>query len=183
MQFYNVIENRTSVKEFEGVPINKDSLARAINSAMMSPSWKNNTSYKFILVDDPMEKDVLAQSIINDTDQTAISVRQAPVVAVVVADPSKSGIVSYKEYYLVDSAIAMEHFILAATNEGYGTCWIGAFDENKVRQTLSIPDNYRVVAMTPVGKASRQPQHNPKKDIKEYVFLNKWGTSYTQNLS
>lgn len=183
MQFYDVIESRISVKEFQSTPIDKDSLSRAINSAMMSPSWKNNTSYKFILVDNPREKDMLAEAIMNDTNKASESVKQAPMVAVVVADPSKSGIVADKEYYLVDSAIAMEHFILAVTNEGYGTCWIGAVDENKVRETLSIPNNQRVVAMTPIGKTAHTPEHHPKKDVREYVFLNKWGEAFTENYS
>lgn len=183
MQFYDVIKSRSSVKEFKSTPVDKDSLARAINSAMMSPSWKNNTSYKFILVDDPREKDLIAESIINDNNESARSVKQAPIVAVVVADPSKSGVVEDKEYYLVDSAIAMEHFMLAATNEGYGTCWIGAFDEDKIRQILSIPNSNRVVAMTPIGKTSEEPQHHDKKDVREYVFLNRWGDSYTENYS
>lgn len=183
MQFYDVIESRTSVKKFENTPIDKDSLARAINSAMMSPSWKNNTSYKFILVDDSKEKDMLARSIINNTNEAEMAVRQAPMAVVVVADPHKSGVVEGKEYYLVDSAIAMEHFMLAATNEGYGTCWIGSFDENKVRQALSIPDSYRIVAMTPIGKTTEEIQHHPKKDVREYVFLNKWGNSYTEHYS
>ncbi|WP_432403977.1 nitroreductase family protein [Wukongibacter sp. M2B1] len=183
MQFYDVIESRTSVREFHSTPIDKESLARAINSAMMSPSWKNNTSYKFILVDDSREKDMLAEAIMNDNNSASESVRQAPMVAVIVADPDKSGIVADKEYYLVDSAIAMEHFILAVTNEGYGTCWIGAVDENKVRQILSIPNNQRVVAMTPIGKTAEHQGHHPKKDVREYVFLNKWGKSYTENYS
>ncbi|SKC84828.1 nitroreductase family protein [Maledivibacter halophilus] len=183
MQFYDVIENRISVKKFENTPVDKDSLARAINAAMRSPSWKNNTSYRFILVDDPREKDLIAEAVLNDTNESSKAVKQAPMVAIVVADPSKSGVVADKEYYLVDSAIAMEHFMLAATNEGYGTCWIGAFDENKIRRTLSIPNNNRVVAITPIGKASEIPKHHDKKDVSEYVFLNKWGDSYTKNYS
>lgn len=183
MQFYDVIENRVSVKQFKNTPIDKDSLARAINSAMRSPSWKNNTSYKFILVDDPREKDMLAESIINDTNEAEMAVKQAPMVAVVVGDPAKSGVMENKEYYLVDGAIAMEHFMLAATNEGYGTCWIGSLDEDKVRQALNIPSNYKVVAMTPVGESAREFHHNDKKDVREYVFLNKWGDSYTETYS
>lgn len=183
MQFYDVIESRTAVREFQSTPIDKESLARAINSAMMSPSWKNNTSYKFILVDDPREKDMLANCIVNDTNKASDAVKQAPMVAVIVADPAKSGVVADKEYYLVDSAIAMEHFILAATNEGYGTCWIGAFDEDKIRHTLSIPTNQRVVAMTPIGKTTEKPQHHEKKDVREHVFLNKWGQAYTEKYS
>ena len=183
MQFYEVIKNRKSIKEFKNTSLNKDSIARMINALMMSPSWKNNTSYKLILVDDENEKDILSQSIINDTDQAAKAIKEAPLTAVVVADPSQSGNIQGKEYYLVDGSIAMEHFVLAATNEGYGTCWIASLDEDKVRQALNIPNNYRVVAMTPVGETAQNPKSKPKKDVREHVYLNSWGEAYTENES
>lgn len=114
----------------------------------------------------------------NDTNSASESVRQAPLVAVIVADPSESGIISDKEYYLVDSAIAMEHFVLAATNEGYGTCWIGSFNEDNIKRSLSIPNNYRVVAMTPVGEIAESKDHYEKVDIENYIFFNSWDTSH-----
>lgn len=181
MQFYDVIESRLSIHSFKDTPIEKDKLARMIHAAMQSPSWKNNASYRFILIDHKQEKEALAQCIINDTNQSSQSIKQAPMVAVVVGEPSDSGIIKDREYYLVDGAIAMEHFVLAATNEGYGTCWIAALDEDKVRQALSIPQNFRVIAITPVGEIAESKEHNPKKDVREHVFLNEWGKSYTEN--
>lgn len=183
MQFYDVIEKRTSVKEYKPTSIDSDKLARIINAAMMSPSWRNNTSYKFVLVDDANIKQSLAASIINDTAEAAVSIKQAPMVTVVVANPAESGVVADREYYLVDSAIAMEHFILAATNEGYGTCWIASFDEDKVRQALSIPHNFRVIAMTPIGEIEKDKDHYPKKDVSNHVFINHWETPYTKSIN
>ena len=55
MQFYDVVKMRQSIKKFKNTPINTEKLARMINAAMMSPSWKNKTSYKFILVDEKSE--------------------------------------------------------------------------------------------------------------------------------
>ncbi len=181
MQFYDVIKNRQSVKEFKNTSLNNDSISRMINALMMSPSWKNNTSYKVILVDDVNEKNLLADSIKNNTEEAARAIMQAPLTAVVVADPAKSGNVEGREYYLVDGSIAMEHFVLAATNEGYGTCWIAALDEDIVRQALKIPNNYRVVAMTPVGEIEEKPENEQKKDVREHVFLNTWGEAYKEN--
>lgn len=183
MQFYDVIKNRESIKEFKGTTVNKESISRMLNALMMSPSWKNNTSYKFILVDNENEKNILAESIMNDTEDAARAIRQAPLTAVVVADPAQSGNIEGREYYLVDGSIAMEHFVLAATNEGYGTCWIAALDEDKVRQSLNIPNNYRVVAMTPVGETAQRPISERKKDVREHVYLNSWGSAYTRNQS
>lgn len=178
MQFYDVIKNRESIKQFKSDPVDESKLTRIVNAVMMSPSWKNNSSYRLILIDNMEEKNKLSQTIINDTNEASKSIIQAPVVAVVVADPSQSGIVGDKEYYLVDGAIAMEHFVLAATNEGYGTCWIAAVNEDMVRQVLNIPENYRVVAMTPLGETAVSEESQEKKDISEYIFLNSWGESY-----
>jgi nitroreductase len=52
---------------------------------------------------------------------------------------------------LVDVAIAVDHLTLAARAEGLGTCWIGSFKNAELKNFLAIPDNYQVVALTPVG--------------------------------
>jgi nitroreductase len=183
LEFYEVIENRKSIKKFKSNTLDEGKISRMINAAMMAPSWKNKTSYKFILVDDRNEKDRLAAAVMNDGNEAANAIKEAPMVAVVVADPSKSGEVEEREYYLVDSAIAMEHFVLAATAEGYGTCWVGAVDEDKAREILSIPQNYRVVAMTPIGEIEQKEPHYPKKEIGDYVFHNSWDKAYTTGRS
>ncbi|MBC2581180.1 nitroreductase family protein [Clostridium sp. DJ247] len=180
MQFYDVIESRTSIKSFKSTPINKEKVEKMINAAMMCPSWKNEASFKFILVEDKQKKDSIADAIENKTDAAAQAVREAPMVVVVVADPKESGVVDNKEYYLVDGAIAMEHFILAATVEGYGTCWVAAIDEHKVKSTLQVPANYRVVGVTPVGEAEETKAHYPKKNINDYVFSNTWKQPYVE---
>lgn len=182
MQFYDVIENRTSIKKFKNTSLDREKVERMINAAMMSPSWKNEASYKFILVEEEHKKNVIAEAIKNKTQDATNSVKEAPMVAVVVASPQESGEIDNKEFYLVDGAIAMEHFILAATEEGYGTCWIAAVDEKKIKSELGIPENYRVVGLTPVGEIGEQKEHHAKKDVKDYVFSNNWNTVYTDKV-
>ncbi|WP_053955472.1 nitroreductase family protein [Inediibacterium massiliense] len=181
MQFYEVIENRKSIKSFKQSPIEKNKLSRMMHAAMQCPSWKNHTSYKFILVEGEREKKELSKAIMNETQEASNAIVEAPMVAVVVGEPLSSGIITDKEYYLVDGAIAMEHFVLAATNEGYGTCWIAALDEEKVRNALSIPNEFRVIAMTPIGEIEEETPYEDKKDVREQVFLNQWGKTYTEN--
>lgn len=175
MDFYKVIENRTSNKSFTNEPIPKDSLDRIINAALMSPSWKNKTCYSFIFVNDPTQKDEIAQTILNDTNEASNSVKQSPLVAIIVADPSQSGMIDDKSYYMVDCGIAMEHLVLASTNEGLGTCWIGAFDEKKLRKLLNVPNEYKIVALSPIGKTSELPVKEPAKDISQHIYYNNWG--------
>lgn len=181
MNFYDVIENRTSVRQYKNTPVDAQKVSRMIDAAMMSPSWKNNTSYKFILVTNESERKILSNCIMNDNNDTSMAIRKAPLTAIVVANPEESGIVEGREYYLVDSAIAMEHFMLAATNEGYGTCWIGAINEEKIKRALNIPDQYKVVAITPIGVSDEREVHQPKKRISEHVYLNSWGEGYKEN--
>lgn len=182
MQFYDVIQNRTSIKKFKNTSINREKVERMINAAMMAPSWKDKESYKFIIVEEANKKNAIAQAVKNKTQEAADAVKEAPMVAVVVASPEKSGEIDNKEFYLVDGAIAMEHFILAATEEGYGTCWIAAVDENKIKSELGIPESYRVVGLTPVGEIGEQKKQQPQKDIKDYVFLNNWNSVYTDKV-
>ncbi|TCO77461.1 nitroreductase family protein [Marinisporobacter balticus] len=181
MQFYDVIKNRSSIRAFKNTPIEKERLERMVDAAMQSPSWKNNASYRFILVDDQRKKESLAASIMNETKKAANAIKESPMVAVVVGEPLDSGVIQEREYYLVDGAIAMEHFVLAATNEGYGTCWIAALKEDEVRRTLSIPESFRVIAMTPIGEVAEVRSHEGKKDVRAHVFLNQWGEAYTEN--
>ncbi|MBU3190958.1 nitroreductase family protein [Clostridium bowmanii] len=179
MEFYDVVKTRQSIKKFKNTPIDNEKLGRMINAAMMSPSWKNNTSYKFILVDEKKKLEQISKSIINKDNSAAQSILDAPMTAVIVSDPNDSGEVQNKEYYLVDSAIALEHFVLSATNEGYGTCWIAAINEDIIKSTLSIPQKYKVVAMTPIGEIAESKEHNDKKSVSDYVFLNTWDNAYS----
>ncbi|MCY6483582.1 nitroreductase family protein [Clostridium aestuarii] len=180
MQFYDVIETRKSIKKFRAnTELDRGKVMRMIDAAMKSPSWKNEASCKFILVDDDQKKDRIALAIQNKTNEASQSIVDAPMLAVVVGEPEVSGSIEGKEYYLVDGAIAMEHFVLAATEEGYGTCWIAAFNERKIKEILGIPDNLKIIALTPVGEIEEEKPHKPKKDVRDYVFLNEWNKAYT----
>jgi len=66
--------------------------------------------------------------------------------------------------------IAVEHMVLAATALEYGTCWIGAFNENEVKKILKIPKNSAVVALLPIGVPDENPAARPRKPFKELFF-------------
>ena len=78
----------------------------------------------------------------------------------------------------------MEHLVLAATNLGLGTCWIGGFNEINVKKILNIPDEIKVVAMTPVGYPSDEGLRsklarkligaNSRKPLDEMIHYDKW---------
>ena len=60
--------------------------------------------------------------------------------------------------YSIDIAIAVDHMTLKATEEGLGTCWIGAFRQDMVKEIIGVPNNVRIVILLPIGYPSRQPE-------------------------
>jgi len=180
MDFYKVIENRTSNKSYKSTPIPTEKLDKIINAALLAPSWKNKTCYRFVFINQQNLKEQISKTIINKTDETANAVKQAPIIAVIVAEPTISGNTADKSYFMVDCGIAMEHLVLAATNEGYGTCWIGSFDENEIRKILNIPQSISVVAMTPIGETNEGDKHYPPKDISQHIYYNNWDNTTMQ---
>jgi len=74
----------------------------------------------------------------------------------------------------VDVAIAMDHLILAATDLGLGTCWIGAFDPVATREILGLPDDVEPVAFTPLGYPADEPRPKRRKPLEELVRYEHW---------
>lgn len=75
---------------------------------------------------------------------------------------------------MLDMGISMEQMILAAAEQGLGTCWIGGqFDEDTVKKALGIPDDVRVVALTPLGYPDETPDPRDKKPLNEIVTYEK----------
>jgi nitroreductase len=74
----------------------------------------------------------------------------------------------------VDVAIAMDHLILAAAEEGLGTCWICAFDPAIARKALGLPAGIEPIAFTPVGYAEDEPVPKARKKLEEIVRYEKW---------
>jgi nitroreductase len=182
LDIFDVIKKRKSVRRYKSVPVEKEKIEQIITAAQLAPSWRNGQCWKFIVVVEPQIK----QEVIRCTgtfNQSWLGKEYAIIVAC--GDPQKSGARFDKAYYLVDVAIAMQNMVLAATALGLGTCWIGTFDENKLTQILNIPENYRVVAITPlgypakkegiVGHVTRQViRSNTRKPLSEVFVMNKW---------
>ncbi len=99
---------------------------------------------------------------------------KAPYVLVLCADPTDSGVIGGKEYYLADCGAAMENVLLAAAAEGLGTCFVGSFSEYAVRAILHIPTDVRVVAVTPIGYPDEMPEESKRENLSSIVYENSW---------
>jgi nitroreductase len=167
MEFYDVIKKRRSIRKYKPDAVSDEVLNRILEAAHLAPSGKNGQPWRFIVVRNPEVRQKLVKSC---RDQLYIS--EAPVVIVGVAneDESYQKQGCYMKSWPIDLAIAFDHLILAATVEGLGTCWIGAFDEKEVKKVLNIPEHLRVVCLTPLGYADGEPKPKPRKALGEIVF-------------
>jgi len=78
------------------------------------------------------------------------------------------------QYFIADVAIAFEHLCLAAHALGLGTCWMGWYDEELVKRSLGIPDDIRIVGITPLGYPDQEPKQRPRKQLQEIAYFNQW---------
>lgn len=121
-----------------------------LEAARLAPSFQNRQCWRFVVVQDPGKKRELALKS-GFLGKVNFFIKDASAIIIACADTSKSGTVNGQDYYLVDVSIAFQQMMLAAWSHGIGSCWLAAFNENKVKKILNIPDKIRVVAMSPFG--------------------------------
>jgi len=178
MNFFEVVQARRSLRSYLDKPVEREKLEYVLESARLAPSWKNLQCWRFIVVEDAAGREALAESM-GETNPGRKALMGAPIVIVLCAVPSESEVWEGKDFMMLDAGLAMEHLVLAATDQGLGTCWQGLFSEEKVREALNVPDNVRVVAMTPLGYAAEERRPRPRKAMAEIVYHEKWGTCFT----
>lgn len=171
MEFYEVVRRRLSVRAYKPDPIPDEVLNRIIEAGRLAPSAKNYQPWKFIVVRDPAVRAALVPAC---RGQKFIA--EAPVVicGCAVEEQVWKGMGGYWSAEAVDLAIALEHMILAATAEGLGTCWIGAFVEADVKNVLGIPSGVKPIALTPIGYPAREASPRPRKPIEEIVCYDRY---------
>lgn len=151
-----IIIRRKSVRKYIDKEIGKKiEILKEVVS--LSPSYKNNKGYKFIFIgEEKIRNKFISYATAGFLNKINLWMRncRTPYFVVAVGNPELSLKKDDKNYYLFDTSFAMEYLVLSACELGLGTCWIGAFNEDKVKNLLEIPDNLRVVAISPLGHPS-----------------------------
>ena len=148
MEFYDVIRERKSIRKYKRNPIPDEVLNRILEAGRIAPSAKNLQPWHFIVVKDRQIKGEVAEACRGQHWMADADVILAGCILNEIAWGRMGG---YMSSGPVDLAIALDHIILAAANEGLGTCWIGAFVEEDVKKILKVPKSVTVMALTPIG--------------------------------
>ena len=170
MDVFEAVKTRRSIRKYQEKPVEKEKLAKILEAARLSPSANNNQPWHFLAVTDGIIRKKLFPAYNSDWFVNA------PAIIVACATPSKGWFrQDGEDYWKVDVAIAMQTMVLVAHELGLGTCWIAAFKETKVKEALGIPEEVRVVAMTPLGyPAERKGPVTERKPKEEIVHLDHW---------
>jgi len=175
MEFYETIGMRRSVRAFSKDPVPQDVLGRVLEAAREAPSANNLMPWRFVLVSDVAKRAALASGIYGKF------LAEAPIVIVACGDMKAS-----PEWYKVDTAIALEHVVLAATAEGLGSCWVGSFDKAGAMGCLGIPAGYDVVALMALGYPRDRPDFkrlashlvHPNKKLSSLICIEDFGNPW-----
>lgn len=166
-----VIKARRSIRRYKPTPISDEILRRILGAARLAPSANNAQPWKLIVVRDEDMKLKLTQACNNKKWMA-----EAPVIVVACGFPDEadSYLGGYMNSFSIDVAIALDHLVLTASNEGLGSCWIGRFKEEKVKDLLDIPYDVKVVALIPLGYANEEPEHSGRKHLSDLVCYDKF---------
>jgi len=164
MEFYEVVKKRRSFRVYKSDMPEKEKIERILDAARLAPTWANMQGVHYIVVQEPSN----VKSVWEAVGQRQ-KFAEAPMFIVGAISEKGSGTNSNREkYYGIDFGICFEHLILAATAEGLATCWIGWFNEEKMKQALNIPEEYRVMGLTPLGYSVK-----PKGEVTDRKPLDK----------
>lgn len=157
MEYTELIHSRESVRSYDpNRTVPEEILQKIIYAGRMAPSANNNQPWKFLLISSFAILQKVRACYSRDW------FKDAPHVLAVLGLRDQAWNRSYDGYNSVetDVAIAMTHLILAAANEGVGTCWIAAFNPVLLKEALNIHENQQIFAITPLGYPKQGYQKN-----------------------
>ena len=173
-ELLDLMQSRTSVRHYTDEGIERETLGKILEAGRWAPSAGNMQSWEFIVVDEKKLKERLSRYAYNQEH-----VREAPVCIVVLGDMEKARR-KYDDrgvdlYMIQETAASMQNMLLMADELGLGSAWVGAFDEDSVRDLLDIPEKLRPMAIITLGYPKERPEPSNKYRVTDVTYMNRYG--------
>ena len=170
MTVLDAIKGRFSVRKYTSEPVSDSDLATILEAARFSQSANNFQDWRFIVVRDESMRKKLVPAVKNQR-----FVGEAPVVIVCCGINIDYIMTCGQHTYNLDVAIAMENMALIAHELHLGTCWLGAFYEDQVKELLGIPEeNVRIVGMMTIGHPAVQAPPKRREPLENIIRYEIW---------
>jgi nitroreductase len=197
VELSDVIASRRSIRKFRPEDISADTVRLLLDAARLAPSGSNLQPARFIVAQSPAAKEALgrytpykfivkaAVIFVCCADLTAITTRERRVgellkegafegVDIDMNDPSAVSPImdaeAVKAYLSMNVAIAIEHIVLQAVDLGLGSCWLGRFDRDKVKEFLALDKSIYPIVLLPVGHPDQSPKARPRFALDKLVL-------------
>ena len=167
MELSEAIKNRRSIRAFQDKKVEPEKLTALLDAAIMAPSAKNQQSWEFIAVKDRAKIEKISVSSSGRCRFDGV-----PVMIAVCADMNRvAGSTEERRdmFSIQDCAAATQNLMLTAHSLGLGTCWVGSYNADIVRQELNIPEHVRILTLIPLGYPAEQPEAPERKGLAEVV--------------
>ena len=170
MNIWDAIKGRRSIRSYKDESVSKELISKILEAAQHAPSSKNSQPWKFLVIRNAEILEKLAK-----IHPWAWALKKAPVGIVCLGEEEKS-----QHHYPMDVSCAIQNIMLAAHALGLGTCWIAIFSmiedelEINTRKILEIPEEYRVIAILPLGFPAKPAKTKPLKSLEEIVHYDKF---------
>ncbi|MBU0535932.1 MAG: nitroreductase family protein [Nanoarchaeota archaeon] len=167
-----VCKKRRSIRKYLDIPVEWDKVVQILDAGRYAPAAGNLQSWKLIVVTDPGQKRQLAEAALKQ-----YWIEEAPMIFVICAKEER--MVNYygergKQYLLQGIATMAENMMLTATDLGLGTCWVGAFDEDKVAEAVGCPARARPHLMITIGYSEERVPVPPRETFESRIYLSKY---------
>jgi nitroreductase len=163
MDVTTAIRTRRSIRKYKKKELPENVLREILEAARMAPSAANRQAWELVVVKDPRIKAELVPICKNQK-----FVEECSVFLAAIEDPEQ-------KWSRVDVTIMMDQMTLAAHEKGLGTCWIGAFDKDKVGALLGVPANRQVCVCLTLGYPDESPEGRPRKPAEELIHFDRYG--------
>ncbi|MEM4280993.1 MAG: nitroreductase family protein [Candidatus Caldarchaeum sp.] len=153
MDVFEAIRTRLELKEYDPRPIPAEVVREIFEAARLSPSGLNSQHWRFILVDNREDLNMLAE-----ISTTGKWVSQCSCAVIVLTSPKYP-------WHLIDAGRVITNMQLAAWNRGVGSRIYTGYNEKAMREKFAIPSDYHIACVVGfgypkrkvIGRKNRQP--------------------------
>jgi len=156
---------RRSIRRFRPESVSEEVMTRILHAGRLAPTATNQQPWHFCVLSDEVAKEACTFQGFNRF------ATQAPTIILGLYLASEA---MMEKYSLMDVTTALQNMVLAAWVQGIGSCWMGAFDEKKLRATLGLPADARIVGAIAVGVPDEEPKQPAKRTLSDIVHVNRW---------
>jgi nitroreductase len=184
--FHDLVASRASVRRYDADrPVSDTHLAALLEAARLAPSAENAQPWRFVIVRDPAVRARLVEEAFSGVYRRSRRI-VAPVYLALCgvhgAVDLAARATGHSSYTLTDCGIAGEHAVLAATELGLGTCWIGWFDRRRARRLLGVPAGVELIALIALGWPAEPPRAalpaERRRQLSAIAWLDAWGAPF-----